>query len=189
MGIIRTFPLLIAALAAAGAEAPKQRPGWLGKEPLIIVGNWDSMPIFRRRVGGEAIEQTQEYLRQHTEEAVRKLKELGVTMGVIHFYKGFGLQAERQHMEEARKLAALLKQNGLRVGVYIGSTIGYETFLAEQPDVADWLVPEFLGRPLYYSEPDLPQARLLHAPRLPRVHEAGAAHCARRFPGRPYSLR
>src|SRR5204862_6008506 len=59
------------------AEAPA---GMAGKEPLIVVGNWDSMPIFRRRVGGVAPGMAEDYARQHTEEAVRKLKDLGVTM-------------------------------------------------------------------------------------------------------------
>ena len=47
---------------------------------------------------------------------MRKLKDLGVTMAVIHFYKGFGLAAEKAHMEDARKLAALLKKHGITGG-------------------------------------------------------------------------
>ncbi len=143
------FLLGLLFVPAAGAQKP--RPDWLGKEPLITVGNWDSMPIFRMRAGGAALSLEEDYARQHTEEAVRKLKELGVSMAVIHFYKGFGLEAEAPHMADARKLAALLKKNGLRVGVYVGSTIGFETFLAEKPDAKQWLVPDFLGRPVIYS--------------------------------------
>lgn len=127
------------------------RPSWIGQEPLIIAGNWDSMAIFRRRVGGNTTWQDEDYAREHTEETVLKLKELGVTMAVIHFYKGFGLAAEREHMDDARKLAALLKKHGLRVGVYVGSTIGYETFLAERPEAEEWFVPPYLGRPVVYG--------------------------------------
>ena len=107
-------------------------PAWLDSEPLITVGNWDSMPIFRRRVGGGTTWQEDDYRKEHSEETVRKLKELGVTMAIIHFYKGFGLEAEKEHEEDARKLASLLHKYGIRVGVYIGSTIAYETFLAEK---------------------------------------------------------
>jgi hypothetical protein len=143
--------------APAPAEAPETggevsvRPSWLGREPLIIAGNWDSMPIFRRRVGGNPAWQEEDYAREHTEETVRKLKELGVTMAIIHFYKGFGLAAEKEHMDEARQLAALLKKHGLRVGVYVGSTIAYETFLAERPEAEEWFVPPYLGRPVVYG--------------------------------------
>jgi len=149
--MVKQICCFVSLLAWCAAEGDAQKPEWLGKEPLVIVGNWDSMPIFRLRVGGAAPDMAEEYARQHTEEAVVKLKELGVTMGVIHFYKGFGLAAEAEHMADARKLAGLLKKHGLRVGVYVGSTIGYETFLAEKPEARDWFVPDFLGRPVIYS--------------------------------------
>lgn len=83
------------------AQQSRTTPDWLGKEPLITVGNWDSLPIFRRRLGGQAVDMEQEYATQHTEETVRKLKDLGVTMAIIHFYKGFGLKAEAAHMEDS----------------------------------------------------------------------------------------
>ncbi|MCC6587555.1 MAG: beta-galactosidase trimerization domain-containing protein [Bryobacterales bacterium] len=147
--------LFAASLFGAAAPAdppPMAKPAWLGQEPLIIIGNWDSMPIFRRRVGGNTIQQEEDYAREHSEEAVIKLKELGVTMAVIHFYKGFGLEAEREHMADARRLADLCKKHGLRVGVYLGSTIAYETFLREKPDITDWFVPPFLGHPVVYGD-------------------------------------
>ncbi len=130
--------------------APLARPAWLKTEPLIIVGNWDSMPIFRRRVGGNPLRQEEDYAREHTEETVRKLKDLGVTMAVIHFYKGFGLEAEKEQLEDSRRLAALCKKHGIRVGVYVGSTVGYETFLAEKPEAEQWFVPPHMGKAIYY---------------------------------------
>jgi len=137
---------------AGEVAAQTSSPAWLDSEPLITVGNWDSMPIFRRRVGGGTTWQEDDYRKEHSEETVRKLKELGVTMAIIHFYKGFGLEAEKEHEEDARKLAGLLHKYGIRVGVYIGSTIAYETFLAEKPEAADWFVPDFQGRPVFYDD-------------------------------------
>ncbi len=127
-------------------------PAWLSNEPLVVVGNWDSMPIFRRRVGGNPVWQEDDYRKEHSEETVRRLKELGVSLAVIHFYKGFGLQAEKAQLDDARKLAALLKANGIRVGVYVGSTIAYETFLAEKPEAESWFVPDYLGKPVFYDD-------------------------------------
>lgn len=144
------LPLLVLSIAS-DAQQSKPRPEWLGNEPLITVGNWDSTPVFRRRVGGQAVDVEEDYARQHTEEAVIKLKELGVTMAIIHFYKGFGLKAEASQLEDSRKLAALLKKHGIRVGVYVGSTLGYEAFLVEKPQAAQWIVPDYLGKPLLYS--------------------------------------
>jgi len=133
-------------------KEPISTPAWLANEPLIVVGNWDSMPIFRRRLGGNPIWQEDDYRREHTEETVRKLKDLGVTMAIVHFYKGFGLEAEKEHQEDARKLTSLLKKYGIRVGVYIGSTIAYETFLLEKPEAEDWFAPDFLGKPVFYDD-------------------------------------
>jgi len=135
-----------------GSKEGISPPAWLANEPLIVVGNWDSMPIFRRRVGGNPIWQEDDYRKEQIEETVRKLKDLGVTMAIICFYKGFGLEAEKDHQEDARKLAALLHKYGIRVGVYIGSTIAYETFLLEKPEAENWFVPDFMGKPVFYDD-------------------------------------
>jgi sugar phosphate isomerase/epimerase len=103
------------------------QPSWISETPLVFIGDWDAMPIFRRRIGGNPAWQEEAYNKEHSDEMVKKYKEMGVTMMLLHFYKGFGLEAEKEHIEEAKQLAAICKQNGLKVGVYVGSTIGYET--------------------------------------------------------------
>jgi hypothetical protein len=138
--------------AAQKAEKLKPRPAWLSSTPLVLVSNHDSMPIFQRRRGGNPTWQEEDYEREHTEEAIEKLKDLGVTVVIVHFYKGFGLEAEGEHLEKARHLAAIIKKHGLRLGVYVGSTIAYETFLLEKPEAEGWFVPDFLGRPVFYDD-------------------------------------
>jgi hypothetical protein len=127
-------------------------PEWLKAEPLVVVGNWDSMPIFRRRVGGGLTSQEEQYRKEMTEEAVKRLKDVGVNLAITHFFKGFGLQAERDHLEDARRYISLLKKYGIRAGVYIGSTIAYETFLVENPEADEWFAPDFMGRPVFYDD-------------------------------------
>lgn len=83
---------------------------------------------------------------------MKALKEAGITLGIIHFFKGFGLEAEREHIEDAQVLSRKLKDNGIRVGLYVGGTIAYETFLLEKPDAETWFVPDYLGKPVYYGE-------------------------------------
>jgi len=142
----------------SGSQNPVQKeeislttPVWLKEEPLIIAGNWDSAPVFRNRKGGNPLWSESEYKIAHSEEAVQKLKDLGVTMAIIHFYKGFGLEAEKEQLEDAKKLADLLHKHGIRVGVYIGSTVAYETMLVENPSAEEWLAPEYLGEFPRYS--------------------------------------
>jgi hypothetical protein len=132
------------------SDEPLPRPKWLTQEPLVITGSWDDMPIFRRRVGANPVWQEDDYMKGITEEAVQKMKEMGVTMAVIHFYKAFGLEAEKEHMENSKKLAELCKKNGIKVGVYIGSTVSSETMLLEKPEAQEWFVPDYLGSPVVY---------------------------------------
>jgi hypothetical protein len=134
------------------SDQPLPRPKWLTQDPLVITGSWDDMPIFRRRVGGNPVWQEDDYMKGVTEESVQKLKEMGVTMAVIHYYKGFGLVAENEHIETSKQAAALLKKAGIKVGVYIGSTVGYETFLLEKPEAQEWFVPDYMGQPVRYGE-------------------------------------
>src|SRR3989441_3765774 len=149
---LSVHPHLAPEASEQGSGSPKNRPAWLRETPIILVSNHDSMPIFRRRVGGNPTWQEEDYEKEHTEEAIRKLKDLGVTVVIVHFYKGFGLEAEREHMQKARALAALVKKYGMRLGVYVGSTIAYEAFFAEKPEAQEWFVPDFLGRPVFYDD-------------------------------------
>ncbi|HYM12672.1 MAG TPA: alpha-amylase family protein [Bryobacterales bacterium] len=138
--------------APSQSPAPAARPSWLHSTPLVLVSNHDSMPIFRRRVGGNPVWQEEDYeKREHSEEAIRKLKDLGVTLVITHFYKGFGLEAEREHQEKAKELVKWVRKYGMRLGVYVGSTIAYETFLLEKPEAEEWFVPDYLGRPVFYD--------------------------------------
>jgi Beta-galactosidase trimerisation domain len=140
-------------LAVAEEDGERTSPlGWLRNTPLIIAGNWASTAIFRRRVGGYPTWHDAEFDQQQAaEETVRKLRDLGITMVVTHFFTGFGLEAEKEHIELARKLSRILRKYGLRVGLYVGSTIAYETFLLEKPDAKEWFVPDYLGRPVVYD--------------------------------------
>lgn len=142
----------IPSLMAAG-EAPASSPrAWLKNSPWVAVGSWDDEPIFFRRVGGQPTWMEADYRKEHTEAAVRRLKDMGVTVAIIDFFKGFGLQAEREHIDQAHKLADMLHAHGMRVGLYVGSTIGFETFLLEEPSAQDWFVPNYLGRPVIYGD-------------------------------------
>ncbi|HKT12923.1 MAG TPA: hypothetical protein VJW77_13965, partial [Terriglobia bacterium] len=138
---------------AVGKETGVSSPrAWLKNSPFVAVGSWDDMPIFFRRVGGYGTWEEATYRSEHTEATVEKLKDLGVTMAIIDFFKGFGLQAEAEHINLARKMSGMLHQHGIRVGLYVGSTVAYETFLLEEPSAGEWFVPDYLGRPVIYGD-------------------------------------
>lgn len=135
-----------------GPATSRPTPAWLTTEPLVMAGCWDEFPLFQRREGGGPVWFEEMYGQQGTEQTVKALKDIGVTLAIVHFFKGFGLQAEREHIADARALSKLLKQSGIRVGLYVGSTIAYETFLLEKPEAEAWFVPDFLGKPVYYDD-------------------------------------
>jgi hypothetical protein len=148
----RAFPFLDHGSSSQGLTTSRPTPAWLTTEPLVMAGCWDEFPLFQRREGGGPAWFEEMYRQQGTEQTVQALKDVGVTLAIIHFFKGFGLEAEREHIADARALSKLLKQAGMRVGLYVGSTLAYETFLLEKPEAEAWFVPDFLGRPVYYDD-------------------------------------
>ena len=127
------------------------RPSWIADYPMVFVGNWDLKPLFRQRLGANPVWLDERYKQENTEARVKKFKEMGATMLMVNFYKGFGLNAEKEEIDNARKLAAWCKKYGLKVGAYIGATMAYETFLVEQPEAKNWTVPDFMGLPVTYG--------------------------------------
>jgi hypothetical protein len=113
---------------------PVQHPKWL-KDGLIFVGHWEPM-IYRRRGGFAGTDSVEHYLREHSQEAVEKLVDLGVNLVITHYHKGFGPKAEESEYEPLRQLIRLCHERGIRVGVYIRlDTLVYETLLVEKPEI------------------------------------------------------
>src|SRR5579863_8894764 len=98
----------------AGGAEQASTPAWLTDQPLVIVGNRDSMPIFQVRHGGGPARLKAEYPAESSETTVKKLSDMGVTLAVIHYYKGFGLLAEQPHLDVSRKLAERLHHSGIK---------------------------------------------------------------------------
>lgn len=145
-------PFLQAQDVKEKSGANNSTPAWITNAPIVVAGCWDDFPLFQLRKGGGPDWMEDAYRKQRDPRTIEALAKAGVTLAIIHFFKGFGLEAEREHIEDAGVLARLLKQNGIRVGLYVGATIGYETFLIEDPEANAWFAPDFMGKPLYYSD-------------------------------------
>jgi hypothetical protein len=117
------------------------RPDWLAA-PLIFVGHWEPL-IFRRRRGGQAVDEAERYAREHSAAALQALQAVGANLVITHFDKGFGLTAEAPDLAVTREWISRLREHGLRVGVYIRyDTLVPETMRQDHPEAADWV-----GRP------------------------------------------
>jgi hypothetical protein len=114
-------------------------------QPVVMVTNHEPL-MFRRRVGS-GTDAAEPYAYEHSEAAVEALARRGVTWHRTHFYKGFGLQAEREELERTKRFVQLCHRHGIKVEVYIQwGTLQYETLLAECPDMLDWCVVTEEGR-------------------------------------------
>jgi hypothetical protein len=106
---------------------------------------------FILRRGGESADAVREWHAQRSEEAVRKLKELGVNFVIVNFHKGAGLKAEGEDIAATRAFTALAHRHGLKVAGYVGASMMYETFFKEEPGARDWRQVDEFGRPIYYT--------------------------------------
>ncbi len=146
-GAIPTIQGLASSSSGSGETPPG--PTWLGTEPVVFAINYVPR-IFLRRIGWNANWLEADWEKAESEDCVRQLRDLGVNLVTIALYTGFGLEAESRAIADSRKFSELLRRFGIRVGVYVGSTIMYETFLLEKPEAQEWFVPDYLGRPVRY---------------------------------------
>lgn len=147
VGLVRAEPLTL---------SPIERPEWLQRDGIVIAGSWEPLLFRVRRDGSEGytptVEQRAAYAREHSPEMVAQLKSLGVNFVMMHCYKGFGLSAECESMEDAVRLAKLCHDEGLRVGVYAYSgAFGWELLFKEMPEARDWVVLDGEGKPKTYG--------------------------------------
>jgi len=94
--------------------------------PIIFTGHWEPL-IFRRRRGGQRTDEAECYAREHSDDAIRAMKDAGVNLVMTHFDKGFGLDSHPEDLPLLRDWVARLHANDLRVGAYIR----YDTLVTE----------------------------------------------------------
>jgi len=131
-------------------ETAGVRPGeWL-RDGIVASSDMEALTFILRR-GGEPQDAIEEWHQQRSEAAVRKLKEAGVNLAIINFYKGAGLKAEGEDIEAARKFVALAHKYGIKVAGYVGATMMYETLFQEEPEARNWRQVNEFGEPIYYT--------------------------------------
>ncbi len=101
---------------------------WLTHEPLD----------FLLRRGDHGDDEPARYARMVEPDNIKRMADAGVIWGRIFFYKGFGLEYERPHIEQAKTVADLMHQLGMKVSLYVGGTMFTETFYRETPEAVNW---------------------------------------------------
>ncbi len=133
-------------IGVSDSAAPEH--DWM-KRGLIDAGGSHEPYLFIVRRGGQRTDARQvcDYLQ--SEELIRRLHDAGVEVFHTHLYKGFGMEAEQEEMEEARKAVAVAHRLGMKADTYIQwNSMMYETFFAEEPKAVDWIQRDISGLPI-----------------------------------------
>ena len=151
LGSALSAPLLAAQTRVEGERDASPNPPkvrWL-ENGLIDAGGTHEGYLFTVRRGGQRLDARESYERAQSEELIRRLKSQGVEVFHTHLYKGFGMEAEKAEMEDARRVAEIAHRNGLKVDSYIQwNTMMYETFFAEEPRAKEWIQRDIAGKPI-----------------------------------------
>jgi hypothetical protein len=133
---------------AAGQSAPQAQGGWV--DGGLIDGGGSHEPyLFVVRRGGQRLDARQACDYQQSEELIRQLHSQGVEVFHTHFYKGFGMEAERDGMEETRKAVEIAHSLGMKADTYLQwNNLMYETFFAEEPLAVNWIQRDVAGLPI-----------------------------------------
>jgi hypothetical protein len=135
-------------LPIGGSDTAPPAQDWM-KRGLIDAGGSHEPYMFIVRRGGQRIDARQVCDSQQSEEMIRRLHDAGVEVFHTHLYKGFGMEAEREEMEETRKAVAIAHRLGMKADTYIQwNSMMYETFFAEEPKAVDWIQRDIAGLPI-----------------------------------------
>jgi hypothetical protein len=101
---------------------------WLTHEPLD----------FLLRRGDHFDDEPARYAQMIDPDNIKRIADAGVVWSRIFFYKGFGLEYEKPHIDQAKIAADLMHQLGMKVSLYVGGTMFTETFYRETPEAVNW---------------------------------------------------
>jgi hypothetical protein len=135
-------------IGTAAQSIGQPRKGWT-RNGLIDAGGSHEPYLFTVRRGGQRMDAKQTVDYHQSEPLIRRLRDNGVEVFHTHFYKGFGMEAEREEMEQTRKAVELAHRLGMKADLYIQwSTLMYETFFVEQPKAVNWIQRDISGLPI-----------------------------------------
>ena len=127
-------------------------PAWL-KDGIVDSGSshepW--MFLIRRNRADFNFWKKEAYERRLSEDYIKKLAEKGVTLYHLFAYKGYGFEAEKDHLKKAVKAAEIAHKYGMKVNTYVQwNTMVYETFFNEVPEAKTnkWYQIEVSGKPI-----------------------------------------
>ncbi len=134
---------------AGSPLSPSASQGRWTDHGLIAAGGFHEPYMFLVRRGGYRMDIKEVCAYQQSEELIRELHRQGVEVFHTHLYKGFGMETERDEMEQTRKAVEFAHGLGMKADTYIQwNSMMYETFFAEEPAAVDWIQRDVAGLPI-----------------------------------------
>jgi hypothetical protein len=115
---------------------------WLTHEPIEF--------LIRR--GNHPDDIADEYKQMVQPDNIKRMAAAGVKWGRIFFYKGFGLDYERPHIDIAKSAADLMHSLGMKVSLYMAGTMFPETLYHEVPEAKNWEQRDLNDQPVTYGQ-------------------------------------
>lgn len=137
------------AQGATSSTSRDDRPWWL-TEGIFFAGGWHPQHArVRRGIPGETCEVDCEW--EYTPEHIDRLAELGVTLLIGQFDRGYAQVDQAESQRDAAKQAAMCHERGMHHACYMANTVYFESVLKESPDCEDWVVKTYDGRFVHYG--------------------------------------
>ncbi len=129
-------------------------PPWWKVEPILDGPGQQEALSHKLRRGGAPEDIEEQYEHQFSKEYAVELVEAGHTFVETTFFKGLGLEFERDGWERSKQFLAWLREKGVRTGVYTQwGSFFTETFFQEVPEARNWVQIGVDGRPIEYGDP------------------------------------
>lgn len=138
----------LGAATTAHARSLSDQGIW-ARRGMIDAGGSHEPYLFVVRRGGQRLDARQTCDYEQSEELIRELAGQGVEVFHTHLYKGFGMEAEREGMEETRRTVEIVHRMGMKADTYIQwNSMMYETFFFEEPRAVQWIQRDVSGLPI-----------------------------------------
>jgi hypothetical protein len=121
--------------------------GWLFREGIRVHGMWE--PLYFERIRGNVGDnQKVVYDFKRSRAFLEHLAGEGVNQVWFNWWKGYGLQHERQCQDQVARVFPLCRKLGMHPVCYCSlGSLTLDTLLLEEPDAADWIARTQLGQP------------------------------------------
>ena len=131
----------------------RDKPEWLS-QGIVFNSVQEPLSFMIRRGaqdGGQVREDIEEdWEEKRSEEEIRRLVESGGNLTIANAHKCFGFETEKEDIESAVRYSKRCKEQGIKVGTYIGETLGYETLFQEIPEAENWVARRYDGKRIYW---------------------------------------